>query len=680
MAAYLSPVFGAGAQLFSNAGIVLSGGKIYTYLAGTTTPQATWTDSTQAVANANPIILDSAGRPTSEIWLQAGLVYKFILTDSNNNTLGTWDNVSGVNDVSFTGAVSEWQASLLTPTYISSTSFSVPGNNVALFQVNRRLQITVTAGTIYAYVVSSSFGGGITTIVVQPDSTAIDSGISAVNVALLNSLNPSTPQQLPQMNAPVSVVSASPITAIGAATSANVTITGVVTIIGFDNVLAGIIRFVKFSGILTLTHNGTSLILPGGVNIITAAGDQALFRSLGSGNWECLNYVPMTFSSYPTVSDQLSITCTQASSSLTCGLDPCIIRFRSATLTTGQPNTRVIFTGISLVVPNGATLGTPTTKSSRIALVAIDNAGTIEEAVVYITLGSVSLDESALISTTAISVGATSANVFYSTTARTNVPFKVIGYFDVVNTAGAWSTPTLVQSAGGNSVVGFVVTPPNLQVFTANGTWTKPALINPNALIQIEAWGAGGGGSNANDGGGGGGYSTIILKASSFGATETVTIGTGGTSGTTGVTGGNSSLGSLLTAYGGAGGKSGSGGGGGGGTGGAGGNGKVGGIAAGIASITGFYISEVGGSTNGATPQGQANVYGGGCGGQTGSGYGGGSFYGGGGGSADTAPAGGISTWGGAGGASGAAGVAPGGGGGLNGAGARGEVWVRVLG
>jgi hypothetical protein len=288
MAAYLSPLFGAGAQLFSNQGIVLSGGKIYTYQAGTTTAQTTWTDSTQVVANANPLILDSAGRPTTEIWLLSGQPYKFILTDSNNNTLGTWDNVSGVNDVSFTAAVSEWQSSSLTPTYISSTSFSVPGNNVAMFQTNRRVQITVTAGTIYGYVVSSTYST-VTTVVIQPDSTTLDSGISVVNVGLLTVTHPSVPQEYLAMNAPLTVASAAT-TLIGAALSASVTVSGVVTITAFDNVVAGILRFVKFSGILTLTHNGTSLIFPGSANITTAANDEAVFRSLGSGNWECLSY------------------------------------------------------------------------------------------------------------------------------------------------------------------------------------------------------------------------------------------------------------------------------------------------------------------------------------------------------------------------------------------------------
>lgn len=97
MSVYLSPVGGAGAQFFDNNGNPLTGGKLYTYAAGTTTPQATYTTSVGNVAHTNPIILDAAGRipGSSEIWLQFA-PYKFVLKDSNDVTLGTWDNVSGV--------------------------------------------------------------------------------------------------------------------------------------------------------------------------------------------------------------------------------------------------------------------------------------------------------------------------------------------------------------------------------------------------------------------------------------------------------------------------------------------------------------------------------------------------------------------------------------------------------
>jgi len=289
MPSFLSPVFGAGAQLFDNQGRVLAGGKIYTYVGGTTTPTATFTDNTDFVTNPNPIILDSAGRVPTEIWLEEGQTTKFVLTDSTANVLGTWDQIAGVNDITTFTTTAEWSNLNVTPSYISTTSFSVPGNLTSVLMLNRRLMISVTAGTIYAYITSSSFGGGITTVVVQPDSTALDSGISQVMVGLLKASPTSVPQQYLACNAPVTVASAST-TTIGAALSANVTVSGVVTITAFDTVVAGIVRLVKFSGALILTHNGTSLILPGAANITTVNGDQAIFRSLGSGNWECVSY------------------------------------------------------------------------------------------------------------------------------------------------------------------------------------------------------------------------------------------------------------------------------------------------------------------------------------------------------------------------------------------------------
>ena len=69
-----------------------------------------------------------------------------------------------------------------------------------------------------------------------------------------------------------------------------VSITGTTTITGLGTESAGISYLLVFAGVLTLTHNGTSLILPGSASITTAAGDAALMISLGSGNWKCAFY------------------------------------------------------------------------------------------------------------------------------------------------------------------------------------------------------------------------------------------------------------------------------------------------------------------------------------------------------------------------------------------------------
>lgn len=109
MAVNLSAFGGVGWQFFDNYGVILTGGKIYTYLAGTTTPVVTYTSSTGATAHTNAIILDSAGRvPGGEIWTLPATVYKFVVKTSADVLIATYDNVAssggtGNNIDNFTG-------------------------------------------------------------------------------------------------------------------------------------------------------------------------------------------------------------------------------------------------------------------------------------------------------------------------------------------------------------------------------------------------------------------------------------------------------------------------------------------------------------------------------------------------------------------------------------------------
>jgi len=102
MAVNLSSLGGAGWQFFDNNGAPLSGGKLYTYAAGTTTPATTYTSVSGATANPNPIILNSAGRPPSQIWLDNNATYKFVLTTSTDIVLWTMDNIPGISSFSTT--------------------------------------------------------------------------------------------------------------------------------------------------------------------------------------------------------------------------------------------------------------------------------------------------------------------------------------------------------------------------------------------------------------------------------------------------------------------------------------------------------------------------------------------------------------------------------------------------
>jgi hypothetical protein len=98
MAVNISLFAGAGAQFFDDNGVPLSGGLLYSYLAGTTTASATFTSSTGLSAHSNPIVLDAAGRVPEEIWLTADTLYKFVLEDANNVLIGSWDNIPGISN------------------------------------------------------------------------------------------------------------------------------------------------------------------------------------------------------------------------------------------------------------------------------------------------------------------------------------------------------------------------------------------------------------------------------------------------------------------------------------------------------------------------------------------------------------------------------------------------------
>lgn len=156
----LSPVGGAAAQFFTNNGVVLTGGKLYTYLAGTTTPATTYTTSAGNVTRTNPIVLDAAGRVPGggEIWLTQGVVYKFTLTDSSDVLIATYDNISGISGLTL-------------PIDSSNITYDPPFTNGVATNVETKLAQTVSI---------VDFGADPTGV--ASSSTAIQNAINAVGV------------------------------------------------------------------------------------------------------------------------------------------------------------------------------------------------------------------------------------------------------------------------------------------------------------------------------------------------------------------------------------------------------------------------------------------------------------------------------------------------------------------
>jgi hypothetical protein len=98
MSINLSAFAGAGAQFLDSNGAPLSGGLLYSYLSGTSTPVTTYTTRDGTTNNTNPIVLDAAGRTPSEIWLDGGVLYKFILKNSTYVQIGSYDSIPAIND------------------------------------------------------------------------------------------------------------------------------------------------------------------------------------------------------------------------------------------------------------------------------------------------------------------------------------------------------------------------------------------------------------------------------------------------------------------------------------------------------------------------------------------------------------------------------------------------------
>lgn len=194
-------------------GLPAVGNKLFFYVAGSSTKLDTYTTSAGSVANANPVVLNSLGFPTDEIWLQ-GLAYKIVYapsTDTDPPTSAIWsiDNLRGINDPAAAGVVDQWVASGLTPTFVSATSFTLVGDQTVAFHVGRRLKTTNSGGTFYSTITASTFGA-VTTVTVVNDSFSLDAGLSAVSYGLLTATQQSTPGYLVLVGEPTAALQAVP--------------------------------------------------------------------------------------------------------------------------------------------------------------------------------------------------------------------------------------------------------------------------------------------------------------------------------------------------------------------------------------------------------------------------------------------------------------------------------------
>lgn len=206
---------------------------------------------------------------------------------------------------------------------------------------------------------------------------------------------------------------------------------------------------------------GTSYIIPAGASAFITTNAAA------SGTWWVSNLTSIVYGLNAPLNVNLSVTV--AANALTIALktadgsdpatsDPVIIPFRDPTATAGDAINRLVINALSIVVPNGATLGTANGVPCRLWVVLFDNAGTLVLGVINCLVGGATptqifpLDETSFPSPTGISAASGTAGVYYAASGFATKAFRILGYIDFnagQATAGAWATaPSKVQLFG----------------------------------------------------------------------------------------------------------------------------------------------------------------------------------------------------------------------------------------
>ncbi len=191
MTQYLAPILND--QQVDSNGNPLSGGRVYVYLAGSSTPAPTTSDKAGNTANAWPIVLNTYGLNTQgPVWVAGGQAYKFVIRDADGVVLRTVDNVAGVNDAS--SASDQWTLFQGSPTYTSPTTFTLPGDQTGTCAFGRRVRTSNTSGQVYGTVVRSSYTTDTTTIVLSTDEgIPLDTGLNQLYAASLTPSDSSIP-------------------------------------------------------------------------------------------------------------------------------------------------------------------------------------------------------------------------------------------------------------------------------------------------------------------------------------------------------------------------------------------------------------------------------------------------------------------------------------------------------
>jgi len=254
---------GSGQVLVDGTGTPYASWKLYTFETGTTSNKATYSDAGLSSANSNPVVADSNGR-MGDVYFLAGR-YKLVFKTSADVTIKTIDPYdSNVEMVTASAAPSPAYPFLEYYNTTDGKRYRRNAANSAWIDLGLvdSLGNAATVAQILAGTDTSSFGTSDSIAALWQRGTDIASA---------------TTLSLPSGGGSV------------------FNITGTTTITGIGSAVGGRTIKLKFVGALSLTHNSTSFILPGGASITTVAGDCAEFINEAAtdatgSNWRCFNF------------------------------------------------------------------------------------------------------------------------------------------------------------------------------------------------------------------------------------------------------------------------------------------------------------------------------------------------------------------------------------------------------
>lgn len=514
-------------RFFDANGVPLAGGKLYSYSAGTSTPKATYTDSSGFAANTNPVVLNANGE--ANVWISGN--YKFVLADSSDVVQWTVDNVTSVDSISST-STSSGVINLIS-NGDGETSTSTP-----LFQAYADGAATRPVDGI---------GGGPSVLSSVTTSSPLSGAVSqSLGKTAVNSQGQgwSVDFQVP------------------------IAYRGRKLEISFDYLISsgtfnpGLAT--SEGDVICCVYDVTNNLVqdPSTVRLSSSSGSQSqhfkaeFITSTTSTTYRFILHIASTSTSaYSLQVDNVRVTpvdtldssvevtnlgliASVAANALTIDVknklgsnpsnqSPCQIGMRSSTPGSGLYNQRIVNYPVTLTVPTGATLGTPSIFASYLFVYLIDNAGVVE-----LAISSRLFSEDQLISTTAISGSSTSALIMYSASARSNVPFRLVGrMISSQATAGTWAANPSSVAVGDYGMLALMQ--PTQQKFTSgSGTYTVPPNVK---YLRVQMVGGGAGGAGSGNSGNGNSstagnttFGTSLLTANGGGATTSGTFGGNG--------------------------------------------------------------------------------------------------------------------------------------------------------